>query len=122
MKQHLNIQKFWGETENTVSDQHLVPVWKVTEPLKEIERLCLGARHREVPAVHEDIRLRKVPQEAVYPVGIGQMQNFQFHSAKLIISRDPDEHFRKCHHCTRLVSLDKGNSFYCKNMAVPDYF
>ena len=34
MKQHLNIQKFWGETENTVSDQHLVPVWEVTEPNK----------------------------------------------------------------------------------------
>ena len=84
MKQHLNIQKFWGETENTVSDQHLVPVWEVTEPLKEVKCFCLGARHREVPAVHEDIRLREVPQAAVDTVGVGQMQDFQFHGAKLI--------------------------------------
>ena len=71
-------------------DQHLVPVWEDTEPLKEIKCFCLGARHCEITAVHEDIRLRKVPQEAVYPVGIGQMQDFQFHCAKLIISRDSD--------------------------------
>ena len=57
-------------------DQHLVPVWKVAEPLKEIERLYLGSRHREITAVHEDIRLRKVPQATVYPVGIRQMQDF----------------------------------------------
>ena len=67
-------------------DQHLMPVGKVADPLQKIERLCLGSRHREITAVHEDIRLRKVPQEAVYPVGIGQMQDFQFHGAKLINS------------------------------------
>ena len=50
-------------------DQHLMPIWEVTEPLKEIKCFCLGARHREITAVHEDIRLRKVPQEAVYPRG-----------------------------------------------------
>ena len=67
-------------------DQHLVPVGKVADPLKEIKRLYLGARYREVPAVHEDICLRKVPQATVYPVGIGQMNDFQFHGAKLVIS------------------------------------
>ena len=113
MKQHLNIQKFWGETENNVSDQHLVPVWEVTEPLKEIERLCLGARHREVPAVHEDVRLMEVPQAAVDTVGVGHVQDFQFHGVKLINSRDPDEYLRKCHQRTRLVSRGKGNSFHC---------
>ena len=66
--------------------QHLVPVGKVAAPLQKIKCFCLGARHREITAVHEDIRLRKVPQEAVYPVGIGQMQDFQFHGAKLINS------------------------------------
>ena len=71
-------------------DQHLVPVWEDTEPLEEIKCSCLGSRYREITAVHEDIRLRKVPQEAVYPVGIGQMQYFQFHGAKLINSRDYD--------------------------------
>ena len=67
-------------------DQHLVPVWEVTEPLKEIKCFCLGARHREVPAVHEDVRLREVPQAAVDTVGVGQMQDFQFHGVKLINS------------------------------------
>ena len=76
-------------------DQHLVPVWKVADPLHKIKRLCLGSRHSEITAVHEDVRIRKVPQAAVYPVGIGQMQNFQLHGAKLIKSRDPDEHFRE---------------------------
>ena len=94
-------------------DQYLVPVGKGADPLQEIERLCFGSRHREITAVHEDIRLRKVPQAAVYPVGIGQMKDFQFHGVKLINSRDPDEYFRKCHHRTRLVSRDKGNSFHC---------
>ena len=94
-------------------DQHLVPVWEVTEPLKEVKCFCLGARHREVPAVHEDIRLREVPQAAVDTVGVGNMQDSQVHGAKLINPRDPDEYFRKCHHRTRLVSRDKGNSFHC---------
>ena len=67
-------------------NQHLVPVWKVADPLQKIERLCLGSRHREVPAVHEDIRLREVPQAAVDTVGVGQMQDFQFHGVKLINS------------------------------------
>ena len=42
------------------SDQHLVPVWKVADPHQKIKRHCLGARHREFSAVHEDICLRKV--------------------------------------------------------------
>ena len=67
-------------------DQHLVPVWEDTEPLEEIKCSCLGALHREVPAVHEDIRLREVPQAAVDTVGVGQMQDFQFHGVKLINS------------------------------------
>ena len=45
-------------------DQYLVPVGKVADPLKEIKRLCLGALHREVPTVHEVVRLREVPQAA----------------------------------------------------------
>ena len=57
-------------------DQYLVPVGKVADPLKEIKCFCLGSRHREISAVHEDIRLRKVPQATVYPVGIRQMQDF----------------------------------------------
>ena len=65
-------------------DHHLVPVGKVTEPLKEIKRLRLGARHREVPAVHEDVRLREVPQAAVDTVGVRQVQDSQVHGAKLI--------------------------------------
>ena len=68
-------------------EQHLVPVWEDREPLEEIKYSCLGALHREVPAVHEDIRLREVPQAAVYPVGIGQIKDLQFHGAKLINSR-----------------------------------
>ena len=67
-------------------DQHLVPVWKVADPLQKIKRLCLGARHREITAVHEDVRLREVPQAAVDTVGVGQMQDFQFHGVKLINS------------------------------------
>ena len=47
-------------------DKHLMPVGKVADPLKEIKRLCLGALHRELPAVHEDIRLREVPQAAAF--------------------------------------------------------
>ena len=94
-------------------DQHLVPVWKVADPLQKIKRLCLGSRHREITAVHEDVRLREVPQAAVDTVGVGQMQDFQFHGVKLINSRDPDEYLRKCHQRTRLVSRDKGNSFHC---------
>lgn len=64
-------------------DQHLVPVWEDTEPLEEIKCSCLGSRYREITAVHEDIRLREVPQAAVYPVGIGQIKD----GAKLINSR-----------------------------------
>ena len=67
-------------------NQYLVPVWEDREPLEEIKCSCLGALHREVPAVHEDIRLKKVPQAAVYPVGVGQMKDFQFHGVKLINS------------------------------------
>ena len=47
-------------------NQYLVPVWEDTEPLEEIKCSCLGALHREVPAVHEDIRLREVPQAAAF--------------------------------------------------------
>lgn len=68
-------------------DQHLVPVGKITEPLKEIKCFCLGARHCEVPAVHEDVRLREVPQAAVDTVGVGHMQDYQVHCAKLINSK-----------------------------------
>ena len=67
-------------------DQHLVPVWEDTELLEEIKCFCLGSRHREISAVHEDVRLREVPQAAVDTVGVGQMQDFQFHGAKLINS------------------------------------
>ena len=67
-------------------DQYLVPVGKVADPLKEIKCFCLGSRHREISAVHEDVRLREVPQAAVDTVGVGQMQDFQFHGAKLINS------------------------------------
>ena len=65
-------------------DQHLVPVWKVADPLQKIKRLCLGSRHREITAVHEDVRLREVPQAAVDTVGVGYVQKFQVHGAKLI--------------------------------------
>ena len=51
-------------------EQHLVTVGKVTEPLKEIKCFRLGARHREITAVHEDVRLREVPQAAVDTVGV----------------------------------------------------
>ena len=47
-------------------NQYLVPVWEDTEPLEEIKCSCLGALHREVPAVPEDIRLREVPQAAAF--------------------------------------------------------
>ena len=67
-------------------DQHLVPVWEDREPLEEIKYSCLGALHREVPAVHEDIRLREVPQAVVDTVGVGNMQDSQVHGAKLINS------------------------------------
>ena len=67
-------------------NQYLVPVWEDTEPLEEIKCSCLGALHREVPAVHEDVRLREVPQAAVDTVGVGNMQDSQVHGAKLINS------------------------------------
>ena len=67
-------------------DQYLVPVWEDTEPLKEIKCFCLGARHCEITAVHEDVRLREVPQAAVDTVGVGNMQDSQVHGAKLINS------------------------------------
>ena len=99
--------------EKTVIQPLVIPIWEVADPLQKINRLCLGARHREVPAVHEDVRLRKVPKAAVDTVGVGQMQDFQFHGVKLINSRVPDEYLRKCHQRTRLVSRGKGNSFHC---------
>ena len=67
-------------------DQHLVPVWKVADPLHKIKPLCLGARHCEITAVHEDVRLKDVPQAAVDTVGVGNMQDSQVHGAKLINS------------------------------------
>ena len=54
----------------------------------------------------------------VYPVGVGQMQDFQFHGAKSVISEILMSISGKCHNCNRLVSRDKGNSFLCKNLAV----
>ena len=67
-------------------NQYLVPVWEDTEPLEEIKCSCLGALHRELPAVHEDIRLREAPQAAVDTVGVRHVQDFQVHVAKLINS------------------------------------
>ena len=67
-------------------DQHLVPVWKVADPLHKIKRLCLGSRHSEITAVHEDVCIREVPQAAVDTVGVGNMQDSQVHGAKLINS------------------------------------
>ena len=54
----------------------------------------------------------------VYPVGVGQMQDFQFHGAKSVIAEILMSISGNCQNCNRLGLRDKGNSFHRKNLAV----